>query len=203
MEAENGYTTQNSVNDIINNTNNNDNFWKNTYNNLFTLSSGDVENLIEKISGEMTSFTEYTDLQEEYELLNELQNTNPGDFRIAWNAVYYENQPIIPSGEINFTQAVEDYNLVEVHQVTQVIIAGFLALLCTKGIWNAICITLGVGTALYDSYEQENGIVDSVEDYYDTDTGQGYQLNIRKQRNRTSVRRKDTTTLPERRRIGF
>ena len=57
-----------------------DNFWRNTYNNLFTLSSGDVDELYNELEEVMTKFEIYNDLSGERAILEELQESEPRRF---------------------------------------------------------------------------------------------------------------------------
>lgn len=167
-----GQNITNAINKLESGEKKRQTFWENAYNTLFVMNSGDVQQLKNRISGELMEVIDgKNDYTEEYELLDTLNNTRPTDFIISWQAVKYENQNFIPSGEINFNSIVNEWELTEVHRVLRIIVVGALAFLGAKALWKCITITLGIGMEMYDDYEDENKTIEIQQNTYDTNTG--------------------------------
>lgn len=70
---------------------------------------------------------------------------NHGDFKITWSAGEYNNNSIIPAGEINFTQMCKDIpELEQVKTILNVIISAFLGFNLIKYLYNLMLSTLGI-----------------------------------------------------------
>lgn len=70
---------------------------------------------------------------------------NHGDFKITWSEGEYNNNSIIPAGEINFTQMCKDIpELEQVKTILNVIISAFLGFNLIKYLYNLMLSTLGI-----------------------------------------------------------
>lgn len=146
-------------------------FWKSIYNGLFTLESGDIEDLKDKLSNnfEIEDANMYKIIKQFHEYWTD---ATPGDFKIKWDPVYYENQIIIPSGDINFTQKAEEIPILHrVHNILQTVLSFAAFLLVARG-WLKMCfVAAGIGAEFMETGEQENEITETVHDTVDYDTG--------------------------------
>lgn len=191
--------SNNNTDKIINNENEKDDFWKNTYNNLFTLDSGDVTELNNQLN-DMIDTEELSGINEELDLFDNLTNMTPTDLILEWNDITWGNYKIINASQINFSQLVRQYPAFqEVMRVTRILIIGALAWLGVKEVWRSICITLGIGFELYENHEAEDEIVTSQHETWNYNTGQATISTTRRQgRNSVTVVGK----APLRKRIG-
>lgn len=166
-----GYTAQNSTTAIVANQNQNNSFWKNSFDNLFTISSGDIEQIKTKLQDKFGTSGD-NGLAEELQIINSLTDLEPYDFKITWKPVYYQGKIIIPSGDVNFSQQIrENETFTTIQNYTQVFLISAMAWLILHEWWKCICITLGIGTQLYETYEDENQVIETQNEVINGNTG--------------------------------
>ena len=155
------------------------NFWKNVYNGLFTMSSGDIQYLKTKMEDKL-QLQNYANIEEEESILNAINNFSEiGDFKISWQPLVYNGTTLIPSGDINFTQMAnrnETYR--RVHTLINIICTGALVIILYKSAHNCLMIMLGVGTQIYEQAEEENEIIENTS--YDTTVNSDMSWTTRK-----------------------
>ena len=147
----------------------NNDFWKEVYDDLFTMDSGEVQQLLDDFI-ENVDLEEYGDIQIEQGVLNVL-NGEPTDFIISWGAVYTpyiasigsQRQKIIESGEINFSQmARQNQGLKSASEIARIICSFTIIILLLKNIWFTLMRVLGVGTAMYEDQQEEASRLEAV-----------------------------------------
>lgn len=141
----------------------NDNFWKDVYNDLFTISSGDVNAMLNDFT-ERINFENYGDIGIEESILGVLEG-EPDDFKISWEDIKtpaianlgLSAITLIPKGEINFSRmARENEALGRVKGIVNLLCSFTLIMLLLKNIWFTLMRVLGVGVDMYESQEEEN-----------------------------------------------
>lgn len=177
----------NNLQDITENINKNDSWWRLQFDKLFTLDSGDTEDLKNQIESKI-NFEEISGISGELIILENIKNAQVGDFIISWQPVMWQNKTIIPSGDINFSATVREIeSLNKAHKYAQTILCCAMAFLILHRIWKTLCILLGIGTQVYEQYEDEHSVVEGQNTLYDVNTGvttyqnwtrQGQNLNI-------------------------
>lgn len=149
-----GFSTENATNQIIENQNQNNTFWQDTYNSLFVMDSGDVDRLITDMK-ENIKIDNFGDVSGEIAILNTLTG-EPSDFIIAWNPTQYMGKTIIPSGEINFSQKVREVPALKTTQDWLRIIMGYsITIVLMSEIFFTILRCLGVGVSIYEQHNEE------------------------------------------------
>lgn len=148
------FTIQDSTNQIIDNQDKNNTFWQDTYNSLFVMNSGDVDQLITNMK-ENIKIDNFGDVSGEIAILNTLTG-EPSDFIIAWNSTQYMGKTIIPSGEINFSQKVREVPALKTTQDWLRIIMGYsITIVLMSEIFFTILRCLGVGVSIYEQHNEE------------------------------------------------
>ena len=154
-----------------------DNFWRDTYNNLFTLNSGDVADIYNDIAGALSSGDS---LIVAYQPIQDLLEAEPSDFVIRWgnipilltinNGVALTSGDLITSGEINFSQMARDNStLGTIKFWVNTIISFSLFYLCLFEIYKIILYILGQTPSLVEAVTSDEEsttetIIDT--DYY-------------------------------------
>ena len=137
------------------------NYWQGIYNGLFTLTSGDVFSLKDKLSN-ILNLEDNSEYAEEMNFFEELQDVQPSDFIIEWTSFRYQNVELWQPGSINFSlQARTNTTLNRVHSLIRIICTGAISILIVKELWRITCILLGIGTEIYDKGEDENEIIEN------------------------------------------
>lgn len=161
--GDNSFNIQDSTNNIIDNDNDNNDFWKETYNNLFTIDSGDTKDLI-------NGFINSTNLgisgdEETIKIITDKLQGQADDFIISWNDIVIPNlfgnqqMVLIPQNEINFSQMCrENQGLRLAKGALNVITSGGLIILVLMNFSQTIMKLLGT----------ENRFIDPEEIYYET-----------------------------------
>lgn len=164
-------TNDSNLQDITDNMNKNDSWWRLQFDNLFTLDSGDIEESLNKFA-EQNKFSS-GELQIAMLGLEQLKENN-GDFIISWKEynphfsikeepieygngkILLYNGKLIPSGEVNFSKLERDYPRVATIMIWERRIVGLsLLILLAHNLWKTLMHTLGIGTQVYDSEEEE------------------------------------------------
>lgn len=139
------------------------NFLEKTYEKMFTLSSGDITEIIESVRNDIQ--IDSGEIQAENIILEFIKG-EPGDFVISWNkyspTLSVKGQRIntpedfIPSGEINFSQIErENEALQTTMNWTRTITTWSLIGICIHQGWLILMAMLGVGTAIYGDVKEE------------------------------------------------
>lgn len=148
-----------------------DNFWRATYESLFSLDSGDIDELYANIKQEIEKLSGDTNLGEELEILEGMRNTTPDDFVLTWDNIYYQDTIIIPSGELNFNTIVEEWGLERVHELIQLITTAALIFIIYRATWKYIAIGLGIGMEMYDELNEEKETIEQATETWKYNTG--------------------------------
>lgn len=138
-----------------------DNFWKQAYNNLFTISGEYIENKINEIKEKYNISGDYETEKQIIELIQE----NSNDFIISWGDLtthlsikgqQLEKQIIFQEDSINFSQLErENKEFQETMQWVRTILGFSLCFLLIENYWKTLLITLGIGTQVYDKLTEE------------------------------------------------
>lgn len=163
ISGDNTFNVQDSTNNIIDNDNKNNDFWKETYNSLFTIDSGDTKDLI-------NGFINSTNLgisgdEETIKIITDKLQGQADDFIISWNDIVIPNlfgnqaMVLIPQNEINFSQLCrENQGLRLAKGALNVITSGGLIILVLMNFSQTIMKLLGT----------ENRFIDPEEIYFET-----------------------------------
>lgn len=176
-----GFTSQDSTNAIIDNTNQNKGFWENAYNNLFVLDSGDVNDIYATIESKFPSGDSPMVL---YNQLFDLFSEEPGDFIIEWDNVPVNltirngdtlvSGDVIPAGLINFNQLCRDNATMGIIKFwLNTIFSLSFYLLFFFEFYRCILRILGVSTEVVNGDEDEVNVIDSVRDSYTVNKSTG------------------------------
>lgn len=165
-------TNDNNLQDITDNMNKNDSWWRLQFDNLFTLKSGDFQDLENDIKTKI-DFEAIGGISGEIGILNEMKDMRPTDFVISWEPAIWNNKVLIPSGDINISARIRENEVFErVHNITQIIVSAALCWLLVNEFWRTFCILLGIGTEVYEQYQDENEIIESQHETWNYSTGQ-------------------------------
>lgn len=169
------------------------NIFKEMFNGLFTIGSGDLKELNDEIK-EKFNFEAISGIEEEKNFFEQFASLQPLDFVISWNDIIYENVVLIPHGEINFSKYVrENETIRQMHSYMQTILVFALSFLLIRNIWYTFVILLGIGSEIYEKDQEENQIVESHHDTIDYNTGNvTSSYTIKKGRNSITMKGKPT-----------
>lgn len=132
----------------------NRNFIQKLYDDLFTIESGEVKEIIENIQ-EKTHIENIGMLSGEEQILNILKG-EPSDFKIEWENIQYENKTIIPKGEVNFSKLTREIPaLKSVQDWLRIIMSYTILTILITEIWFTILKVLGVSTSIYNQQQDE------------------------------------------------
>ena len=143
-----------------------DNFWKNTYNSLFSMSSGDATEVYNMIAAYFPSGDSPVSL---YDTIFGSLNNEPDDFIIRWDSIPFNmtigggtttfSGDFIQSGDINFselTRTNHTFGIVHFWIRTLAIISFLFVTYMTM--YKCFMIILGVSTDFVDSSEEHRQI---------------------------------------------
>lgn len=131
------------------------------YDKLFKVESGDILHALEHIK-ETNNITDMELYSGDLEILNILTG-EPNDFVISWNNINYQNETIIPSGDINFSQKIrENQTLQEVMNWVHVILGFSLITIIIQEYWFTFLKILGVGVSVYEDNQEERERLEEV-----------------------------------------
>lgn len=202
--GENSYSNENNNISQQQQEEENRNWWKKQFDNMFSINSGDAEELQQNLESKLPLDT-LADISGELAMFYYLTDNEPTDFVIKWENIDYSGEQIIKKGEINLSQTIrENETFTELLVTTRIIMSGILAWIFIHEVWRCFCIMVGIGTELYDDYQDEKDTLNIQKDEYeDTDTGQSYRQIRYSYGNWSRTKRYNTTKVKPRRRIGF
>ena len=173
---------------------NNQNFFTNLYNNMFTIESGEAKQIIDEYIAK-TDISEYGLESGEKQILNVLTG-EPSDFVISWNEIqapnmgYNTQTNLIKSGSVNLSKLILTYDnktyspqnkeaILNVINVARTIMGYTIIVLVMANMWETLCRVLGIGVGMYEANEEEKARLETqvtVEEFNNLDNDRGYTV---------------------------
>lgn len=165
-----------------------DNFWRNIYNSLFIIESGEIEKKVEKFKNEI-KITSGEELESMSLVLNQFTK-EPSDFIIEWENIEWRNKIIIPSGDINFSAKVREIPaLKKIHTYIQLIMGYTILIVFSANLWDTTLAILGVSRSIYEDHEEEKERLETITNYdVDVVTGRTRENVIYRPNKHTNIR---------------